>query len=782
MSSKSDATVVYRSVARFYGAVKRVASRLYDRTSVDAGLGLLISLALSLLLLRYERPQIAALAPGAVATSDILAPADVKMEDAWETARRRDQAAAAVLPIFDVVPRASKDARAAIEQLFETGRKMSPQSQPQHLLEAVEQSSGLVLDHDQLQVLIVHRFNAELEKLMIDHLDAVTMNGVVSNRSQLARLGSPGMVKRDKKSDREVLLTDLSSIRDLVTARAALRSDLVVWPVDYTPSERRLLGEVLGSLVYPNLIYNETETEARKVSAANTIAPVALTVEKGKPILVRGETVSPVKAELLRLAASYHPIWQRAIEFAGTAIMVMLLLLVLWQYMNRYQHRHIRVRRHFLLQVTVFAVTLGLTRVFFTAAEIISQWASRTPFTSPQAYRYLAPLAVGAALVTLLTDAHAAFVFSAILSVFIGVLSGNVYLASYTLVCGVGAIYHLKGCRDRTTLVRAGVWIGLVNATGALALDLLGASEMDLRVLIFDIVCAFMGGVIATMIATALLPLYEWVFEITTDIKLLELSNLNLPLLRQLAENAPGTYHHSIMVGLLAEAAAEAIGADALFARVACYYHDIGKVLRPTYFVENQTYMENRHDKLSPKMSSIVLANHVKQGIELGRQYKLPSRIVSIIPQHHGTGLMKYFYYKAREEAGTADSAALEKEFRYPGPKPQNKEAAIIMMADSVEAAARTVKEPTPAKLANMIDTIIARIRDDGQLDECSITLRDLKVVAESFVKVLTGIHHHRIAYPGYDFDRMGTFADTYAPRSQEVAARAADAREARGD
>jgi putative nucleotidyltransferase with HDIG domain len=425
--------------------------------------------------------------------------------------------------------------------------------------------------------------------------------------------------------------------------------------------------------------------------------------------------------------------------------------------MVRYQHRHIRVRRHFLLQVTVFAVTLGLTRMFFTLAGIIGQWAVQSPFTSQQAYRYLAPLAVGAVLVTLLTDAHAAFVFSAILSLFVGVISGNVYLAAYTLICSVGAIYHLKGCRDRTSLVRAGIWIGLVNAAGALALDLLGANQLDIRVLVFDSFCAFVAGSLATMVAFALLPLYEWVFEITTDIKLLELSNLNLPLLKRLAEQAPGTYHHSIMVGLLAEAAAEAIGADALFTRVACYYHDIGKVVRPTYFVENQSYMENRHDRLSPKMSSIVLANHVKQGIELARLHKLPPRIISIIPQHHGTGLMKFFYYKAREESGgEADQAALEREFRYPGPKPQTKEAAIIMIADSVEAAARTVRDPVPTRLRNMIETIIARIRDDGQFDECNVTLRELKIIVDSFVKVLTAIHHHRIAYPGYDFNRMG--------------------------
>src|SRR5215470_1916270 len=376
----------------------------------------------------------------------------------------------------------------------------------------------------------------------------------------------------------------------------------------------------------------------------------------------------------------------------------MLLLLVMWQYLVRYQHRHLRVRRHFLLQVAAFVITLSLARMVFALAAIMSQWATSSPFNSLTSYEYLAPLAIGALLVTLLTDAQAAFVFSAIMAVFVGVISGNVYLAAFTLISSSGAIYHLKGCRDRTSLMKAGLWVGLVNAAGALALDLLGANELRIDLLIFDSFCGFVSGLLATMITSVLLPLFEWTFEITTDIKLLELSNLNLPLLKQLAERAPGTYHHSIMVGLLAEAAAEAIGADALFARVACYYHDVGKMLRPAYFIENQTYMANLHDKLTPRMSSLVLANHVKQGVELARSYKLPPRIIAIIPQHHGTGLMKFFYYKAREEAteAGADQSALESEFRYPGPKPQSREAAIIMIADSVEAAARTVKSPTP--------------------------------------------------------------------------------------
>jgi putative nucleotidyltransferase with HDIG domain len=769
--------------------VKSFSAGLSDQSIIDAGVGLFIIVALSMLLLRnYQRPVIEQLPAGSVAASDIIAPEDLKAEDAAETKRLRERAVAAVLPVFDFNPRNARDASASIQEMFAAGREAGPDASADLLHQSIEERSGISLDSEQVAVLIRHRFNPELEHLMVDHLESVAMTPIVSSRSQFRRLGTTSILRHDARTGQETVISDLSSIHDKITASASLKTDKVLWTAEYDARERRLLGEILGSLIVPNFEYNETETQARKEAAREAIQPVVITVEKGKPIVRRDETVSPTKAALLADAARRRPIGQRAIEFAGTVIIVMMLVLVLWQYLVRYQRKHLRVRRHFLLQVTCFAITLGLARLFFALASAMSSWATTAPFNSQTGYKYLAPLAVGAVLVTILTDANAAFVFSAILTVFVGIFSGNIYLAAYTLMSSAGAIYHLQNCRDRTALVRAGLWIGAVNAATALALDLLGANEPRLLLVLYDVFCGFASGVLAAMVASILLPLFEWLFEITTNIKLLELSNLNLPLLKQLAERAPGTYHHSIMVGLLAEAGSEAIGADALFARVACYYHDIGKSVRPSYFIENQTYRDNRHDTLSPKMSSIVLANHVKQGIELARQHKLPPRIIAIIPQHHGTGLMKYFYYKARKAADDSDSKALEQEFRYPGPKPQTKEAAIIMIADSVEAAARTVQEPTPTKLRNMIDMIIIRIRDDGQLDECDITLRELKIVAESFVKVLMGIHHHRIAYPGYDFNRAAAppALPQVAPAGAHAAAGteppAPQLREARGD
>jgi membrane-associated HD superfamily phosphohydrolase len=296
---------------------------------------------------------------------------------------------------------------------------------------------------------------------MIDHLESTMAAGVVTTRSQLVKFGTSGIVRRDRKDHTEATITDLSAIKDLITARAHLRSEKLIWPADYDAKERKLFGEILGSVIVPNLDYNDSETDARRKAMRDEIPMITVSVPKGQPIVKHGEVVTHAKAALLEVASTLRPTGQRAIEFAGTVVIVMMLVLVLWQYLGRYQNRHVRVRRHFLLQIASFVVALGLARMFFGLAYMVSHWVSYAPFNSEMAYKYLAPLAVGAALVTILTDVHAAFVFSAILSVFIGVLSGNIYLAVYTLITSVSALYYLQNCRDRTELVMGGLdWHG----------------------------------------------------------------------------------------------------------------------------------------------------------------------------------------------------------------------------------------------------------------------------------------------------------------------------------
>ncbi len=307
--------------------------------------------------------------------------------------------------------------------------------------------------------------------------------------------------------------------------------------------------------------------------------------------------------------------------------------------------------------------------------------------------------------------------------------------------------------RQRLVMVRVGLVVGLINVVMVLILTALAPTlERSWLQLGFDMLCAFAGGLLVTAVASFAVPILESLLAITTDIKLVELSNTNLPLLRRLAFEAPGTFQHSLMVANLSKEACEAIGADPVLAYAAGLYHDVGKVQRPEYFVENQRG-QNRHDKLLPSMSALILLNHVKDGLELAREHGLPQVILDAVQQHHGTRLIKYFYHRAMEMKDGDPAEVAEEKYRYPGPKPQNKVMGVMMIADAVEAASRTLTDASPVRIRSLIQTILDDILKDGQLEETDLTLSDLRVVSDTFLRVLANIFHQRIDYPGFDFN-----------------------------
>jgi putative nucleotidyltransferase with HDIG domain len=362
------------------------------------------------------------------------------------------------------------------------------------------------------------------------------------------------------------------------------------------------------------------------------------------------------------------------------------------------------------------------------------------------------PVALGGVLLTILFNARLAFAGSLGLTILTGLmLEAPLDYFMFSFVGSLIGIFALAHRQDRTAFFRAGCAIGLANAYTLMAFALLEANTSSLAV---DVVGGIVNGLMVAVLATGLLPLLEQPFGRTTAFTLLELSNLNEPLLKYLILTAPGTYHHSSMVGTLAEAAAEAIGANALLCRVGAYYHDIGKTRHPSYFIENNTEAADRHEKLAPSLSRTVVMSHVKEGIEMAREYGLPEVLVDMIPQHHGTRLVSFFYQRAKETADPELQAVKEEDYRYPGPKPQTREAAILMLADTAEAATRTLTDPTPARIRGTVQKIINGIFVDGQLDECDLALRELHIIANNFVRILTGIFHHRIEYPGAELEQ----------------------------
>ena len=347
----------------------------------------------------------------------------------------------------------------------------------------------------------------------------------------------------------------------------------------------------------------------------------------------------------------------------------------------------------------------------------------------------------------ILINRNVALIISALTSFLIGfIFDEKIVFPLFSFLGSIAASYQIVRIRQRSVFLKIGLFLGMINMVAIFCLNLITGNILN--DLLLKLIMGFVGGITTGILVAGITPLFESVFGFITDIKLLELANLNQPLFQRMIIEAPGTYHHSIIVSSLAESAAEAIGANSLLVKVSSFYHDIGKMKKPLYFIENQQNSDNRHDKLSPKMSGLIIISHVKDGCELAEEAKLGRPIINIIRQHHGTSMVSYFYDKAKKDKDESIRSLSESDFRYPGPKPQTKEAGLIMLADVIEASSRTLSNPTPARIKSLVRERIEGIYMDGQLDECELTLSNLNTIAETFTKILTGIFHHRVDYP----------------------------------
>jgi putative nucleotidyltransferase with HDIG domain len=435
-------------------------------------------------------------------------------------------------------------------------------------------------------------------------------------------------------------------------------------------------------------------------------------------------------------------------ELIGGFLMATLLLAIFYRDILRYKPDYLDRFRMLVLLGLLVILTLGSGWLAGYAMNAISLGLG---IDLMGAAAYAMPLAAGAMLVTLLFDFHTAIVFSFTISLLAGLWQAEAAIAAYAFVGSLIGAFSVIRCKRRSALLVGGLYVLAANIATVVVLMLFGGEFLTLKTPV-ALIMATISAVAVVAIVSLFLPVLESLFKITTDISLLELLDLEQPLMKNLMISAPGTYHHSIIVGNLVEAVAESVGVNPLFARVCAYYHDIGKVKMPEYFIENQLTGASKHEKLTPHMSSMILVSHVKEGVELARQHKLPEPVIDVLSQHHGTTLITYFYEKAKglpEGAGELS----ESEYRYPGPKPQSRVAALIMIADAVEAASRVLTEPTPSRISALVDKIINHIFLAGQLDECDLTLKDIYEIRKRFTYILTSILHRRVEYPGFEFE-----------------------------
>lgn len=488
----------------------------------------------------------------------------------------------------------------------------------------------------------------------------------------------------------------------------------------------------------PNAFIDYEMTRQKQEEAMALVAPTMISVKESEKIIGEGEIVTEehlAKLQALGLTRTKLP-WTSVMGILMLTVLLTVVVLFYLFQQNREIYDH---PGHVYLLGIIVIVVLAVGKAII--AINVNQW----PEFGAQ-FGYMVPLAAAGMLIAILLDSRLAVLVVAVMSFMLAIMTGNqLRFGLVGLIGGITGVYSVSKLSQRGDLVRAGFYTSGANVVAIFIVGLVMETPLGLLIST-SLALGITSGILSSILTNGSLPFLEHTFQITSPVRLLELSHPNNVLLKRLLTEAPGTYHHSIIVGNLAEAAADVVGGESLLVRVGAYYHDIGKIKRPYFFIENQMTCDNPHDKIAPSLSTLILTSHVKDGVEMAREHRLPQRIIDIIEQHHGNGLVSYFYHKALESDRT--ETITEEEFRYEGPKPQTNEAALVMLADSVEAAVRSLQNRTAGRVEGLVRKIIKDKLNDGQLDECDLTLKDLDVIAAAFVRVLTGIFHSRIEYP----------------------------------
>ncbi len=702
----------------------------YQRVILTTVTLVVLSAALSLHLL----PSRVDLEVGQVSPETIIAQRTVRYVDSKETELRRSQAAASAGRVYDPVIGATREAVDTLHTIVNSinaarkeGKGLPIETRIARIRERIGPLlAGQVSDRSLADMLTLDE--AALRRVQDDALQIVS-----SAMSEVIREDPADLRKARKEVDAEA--ADLA--RDAVAARVT--------------------SELARSAIRPNQIYNEQRTFALQEKARTEVQAFRGLLMQGDVIIAKGEQVLPQHLEKLAALGLMHPkLDVRSV--ACTVLLVIVVVTLVTVYLWRYHPDvYASTKTMWLLALLVLVSTVAL-RLGGSLLGIT---------LSPAQVGYVGIFWVVAAgmFIAVLVNQQVAILIAAMLSIVLSmILNNELRYASSAFLTALVAVYCVADIRTRHDLMRAGgalaaVGIVLVWITGGIAGD-------DIQEMLAG---SFWAGIIVPAPALLLfflgtVPL-ERPFERTTHLSLLELADTNRPLLKQLSLEAPGTFSHSRIVAHLAESAAAAIGADTLAARVASYYHDIGKLRRPHFFIENQ-HVENVHDNMNPTLSTLVITSHIKDGIEIAKQHRLPKMVQDIIAQHHGTSLVQYFF---NQYAGEQDpSTALEQQFRYGGPKPQTKEAAIVMLADCAEAASRCLDKPTPAKIELMVNQVVADRLRDGQLDESELTFREVSKITASFARSLMGTMHARIEYPDAEGRKTTSNADSDSelPRS----------------
>jgi len=645
---------------------------------------------------------------GEVSKSDIVAPRTVTFIDQKKTEQLEDIAVESASKVYEEDKSLSRRILSEIDNLFNSVlseqinyKKEDIEQLKESTLTEIKEENNIKIGTDDLKLLL----KSDLEKI--------------------SDLQSTSKKIMDDILEQRIFPENLSEVLNDINQLAL--------ETNFTKEYRLVLANILSNYVQPNMILDLEATEDKQEDALRQVEPVKRTVLKGENIIRKGDIVSQDDMRVLEALGLRKP-GINYINLLGVLLTLSVLVLLLGFYTKFYATQVWENINQLILVETLIILVVLL-------AKIISIF-------QPAYMVYLVPTAIVSILITVLVDTRIALVITAFTSFLIALVFGSLYIAAAAaFVGGIVGIISVSDVNQRSDLIRAGFNVSLILVVFITGLTLMNFSNNWIE-LIWSIVMGVLNGIFVAILANGLLPYLESIFNLTSSVKLLELSNTSHPLLKRLLVEAPGTYHHSIIVGNLAENAADKIGADSLLTRVGAYFHDIGKLKRPYFFSDNQFGGENPHDKISPNLSSLIIKSHVKDGLEMAEKHNLPRAVKDIIEQHQGTGLISFFYEEAVKESKHGNIN--ESDFRYDGPKPQSKEAALIMLADTVEAAVRSknFNKNNHNRIEIFVKELIKEKLNDGQLEESSLTLKELDLIADSFVQILTGIYHQRVEYP----------------------------------
>ena len=695
---------------------------------------------------------------GEIASADVVSPLDLTIEDTETTAKRKAEADEAVLPVYSFDENSFLNTEERIRQFFEFGqewlKRPAASRNTAELQKEIAERFGVDVPARELGLLVRANFSTNLAETLISLIGKISSPGIIISKNLFIRrepergfilMRGPGNEKPAKVDE----ILEIKESREKFAAE--------VEKIELPARQKSLLRSLADAFITPNITYNKVETEARKERARARVETVFYRIKKGKVIIRKGDEAT---AETLKLVAVINQNleekrgWLR--NFAGTGLLFALIFVTLWYYLKSLLKLRAAQKIYLMMGVTLLLSLLSYKLSNFLAA-VFSEETSLSFLTDIEAYKYAFPYQFGVILFAFLTTNTVSLIFAILNSLLVGYFfQGNFSFMLYSFIGGLAAIYGIKFYQrqKRTSVLRAGLFVVVpVNTFLVLTYELVGEKLSGVDLVATKAAMGLVGGILSASLAFLLLPLVELVFGFVTQTKLLELSNSDLPIFRQMAMEAPGSYHHSLIVATLAEKAAEEIGLDAMLVKVGALYHDIGKIKRPEYFSENMSRNPDLHKDLTPSMSKLVIVNHVKEGVEIAKKLKLPRKIKDVVAQHHGSSLVRYFYEKAKEKYDPEMQKIGEESYRYPGPPPQSKEAALVMLADSVEAASRSLKSPSRESLKRLIAEIFESYLQDGQLDGCDFSLRELRSMAATFDSALYTIYHPRVEYPGFDFE-----------------------------